>query len=818
MYRATDVEAGKVVALKILRSMDPKVLPRFRREAEVLSRLDHPNIVRLLDAGEVQGRHYLAMECIEGVPVEEGSLSIPEAVRVLRDAAMALDHVHEHGIVHLDVKPSNLLLDGSRRVVLTDFDIARQLESAGKGVIAGTPPYMSPEQLGGEVRLDARSDVYSLGATGYFLLTRRDPFPGRSSLERMYRVLNQPPIPPRALNPRISAELESIVLKAMSRSPEDRYPSAREMARDLDRVLGREGPRTTIATAIRLLPWPRERWAAGAALLLVVAGLAVAGGALLGKVAFGILFGAGFVLAWGGGGLVWGLRTVLRRRSRAREAVREAGREITALVEGRVEGEEREESAARIRAWIEEALAEWPGVAGTEMLEGILSYHTGHPERALCYLEQADHKGVRDYRVSYYKGLIYLERYFKERRFPAATFNPRRRRLEFSPPPPEGRVARLWRNKGIRALQRAWEAMGRARGEEAARKRKLVEGALALYDGRYAESRRVLEDLLSAGPVEPEALYFHALAVYHDNDIGAFTAAVERLQRLGKPQAWVYRLAGKLQLVRGQIAQAEGRDPFPLLGRSVELLSRAIEIRPDAANYNSRAAAYYWITNYKNRRMQDFSAEAESAIRDLKEAVRLNPWSMVLANLAEMSCDLARLRQEKGVDASDLLRQATEAAERALAEPDCSAVTRVRAMRIRAEVKLALAREAALRGRPYERVCREAVRELEGALRVADRETLRADIHANLGEAFGLLADGPLREMREKAIEEYSAAIGIGVEHEPLYIARAEQLEKAGRIREALQDLERVLERMPGLRGKLGARVEALRARLDKST
>jgi len=284
VYRAWDPQLGREVALKVLQAATDdaaEARERFLREAQLAARLSHPNIVGVYDIGEWEGRAYLAMQLVEGATLEKSELEFRTALGAVRDAARALDYAHQQGIVHRDIKPSNLMLDRHGRLFITDFGLARRTDVPTKltltGVVIGTPFYMSPEQARGAAT-DARSDVYSLGATMYELVTGRSPFTGADAMSVLLAAILKEPDPPRFHNEGLPREVETIVLKAMEKDPAKRYPTAGAMADDLQRFL--EGDailarRTPVAVRlwrrIARHPW---RAVAGVALL----GLLAAGG------------------------------------------------------------------------------------------------------------------------------------------------------------------------------------------------------------------------------------------------------------------------------------------------------------------------------------------------------------------------------------------------------------------------------------------------------------------------------------------------------------------------------------------------------------
>ncbi len=293
VYRARQLSADRVVALKVIRgdqlSLDCVVearlqtprgagdltatatLERFRTEARAAARLDHENIVTVYDVGEVEGRPYFSMKFVEGQSLSEmlrdGPLENRRAATYAHQVALALTAAHHAGVLHRDLKPQNVLVERQTdRALVADFGLAKltavndQLTHTGE--ILGTPCYMSPEQAGQHRDVGEATDIYSLGATLYHLLTGRPPFQAATVLETIWQVVQRPPVAPRQLNPAVACDLETICLKALEKLPHRRYPSAEALAEDLRRFLTgqpirarRISPLGRLALWIRYNPW-----------------------------------------------------------------------------------------------------------------------------------------------------------------------------------------------------------------------------------------------------------------------------------------------------------------------------------------------------------------------------------------------------------------------------------------------------------------------------------------------------------------------------------------------------------------------------------
>jgi serine/threonine protein kinase len=245
VYLAEDEELGRRVAIKILNdrhATDEQFVERFRREAKNAAGLSHPNIVSIYDRGEAEGTYYIAMEYLDGRSLKElvvarGPLPIPDAIEATRQVLTALRFAHRKGVVHRDIKPHNVMADADGRLKVTDFGIARagvsQMTEAGS--IIGTAQYLSPEQARGAV-VDQRSDLYSIGVVLYEMLTGEVPFTGESPVEIAMKHLSDTPRPPSVLRPDIPPDLDMVVLRALAKSPEDRFQTAEEMDEELERV------------------------------------------------------------------------------------------------------------------------------------------------------------------------------------------------------------------------------------------------------------------------------------------------------------------------------------------------------------------------------------------------------------------------------------------------------------------------------------------------------------------------------------------------------------------------------------------------------
>jgi hypothetical protein len=409
VYEARQLSLNRRVALKVLAGglgLTPKAVERFRREAEAAARLHHTNIVPVYATGEQDGVHFYAMELIDGpsldavirelrghtdgdprtgppadaaatgpfvpanaTPPPSGSGSstrsstnrFDRAAAMIAEVADALHHAHQHGVTHRDIKPSNLLLSSDGRLSVTDFGLARMLERPGMtvtGEFVGTPAYMSPEQVtAGRIPVDHRTDVYSLGATLYELLTLQPPFQADGRDRLLAMVVQKEPKAPRSLDLKIPRDLETICLKCLEKDPDRRYQSAKELADDLRRYLNRfaihakrAGPLARVKKWVKRNPVPA------------------------------VLLGCLLVTVLGAG--LFALQA-----KRDRDLLREKDRQ-TAVDRAMLEAMSGDAEAALRAITDAEALGAEPGQLN--MLRGLVELHRGRTKEAFVYLDQAE--------------------------------------------------------------------------------------------------------------------------------------------------------------------------------------------------------------------------------------------------------------------------------------------------------------------------------------------------------------------------------------------------------------------------------------------
>jgi serine/threonine protein kinase len=249
VYKAVDPNLDRRVAIKVINpgvAEDPEYTKRFKREAQAVAKLNHPNIVSVFQFGVVENTYFMAMTFIDGVDVEwlikdylndNRLLSSTDTLRILSQIASALDYAHGQGVIHRDVKPSNMLVNKQGRAFLTDFGLVRDMAIPTLGEIFGSPEYISPEQAINSAYAVPQSDLYSLGVVLFQMLTGSLPFSGGHPNDIAMRHIEEAPPSPRAFNPDISPEVEAVVMRTLEKKPEQRFQSGAEFFNALRLVI-----------------------------------------------------------------------------------------------------------------------------------------------------------------------------------------------------------------------------------------------------------------------------------------------------------------------------------------------------------------------------------------------------------------------------------------------------------------------------------------------------------------------------------------------------------------------------------------------------
>ena len=267
VYRGLDEHLRRYVAIKVIDApfrTDSDYVMRFEREAQAIAQMEHPNIVRLYRYGKAEGQLYMAMQYVEGADLgsvldsyreDQEFIELKEACQIVRQVCLALDYAHSHGVIHRDVKPSNIMLDQQGNVILTDFGLALLTELGTQGEIFGSPHYIAPEQAISSASVVPQSDLYAVGVILYEMCTGELPFDAEETLDIAMLHMTEPPRPPRELRSETSPELEAVILKTLAKEPKERYQNGAELADALERAVQRasiKAPSISGGTASRL--------------------------------------------------------------------------------------------------------------------------------------------------------------------------------------------------------------------------------------------------------------------------------------------------------------------------------------------------------------------------------------------------------------------------------------------------------------------------------------------------------------------------------------------------------------------------------------
>jgi tetratricopeptide (TPR) repeat protein/predicted Ser/Thr protein kinase len=658
VFLAWDPRLRRHVALKFVRGDDAELARRFVSEARAQARVDHERVCKVYEVGEVQGRVYIAMQYVEGQPLNAlvDGLTVEQKVMLLREAAEGVHAAHRAGLVHRDIKPSNVLVertgDGGLRPYVMDFGLARDWKEGvtATGTVLGTPHYMSPEQARGEVaRLDRRADVYSLGATLYALLTGHPPIPGDNGLEVLSRIATVEPRAPRALDRDIPADLEAITLKCLEKDRSARYGSARELAEDLGRFLDGEPVLARTGPGYRARKWLRKHRRAVAA--ASVALLAVT--------------------------LALGQAVLARREVTQREAL---ARRFTESVE-RIEAQARYSGTAPAhdtRADREALRARMRELESSMRDAGPLAVGPGHyalgrgflslDDKATAqeHLEAAWKAGYQEPRVAYALALV-LGHLYQERRLEAE-------RLRDA----KARESKL-HEAATRYREPALDFLRRSEGAEVPAP-EYVAALLAFHEDRPDEALAKLDALGTRLP------WFHEAPLLRGDihltraarrwnsgdpegaraDLDAGRDAYARAADIGRSVPAVHRARARLEgwaLLMELYGQG---DVLPHYMRGLERVAQALVVAPDSAEAHEQEAGFHRrLAEHRARQGGEVEPLLARALAAARRALDLEPErSRSLHELALCFWQLARHLQEKGKDPRELLREAAATYER----------------------------------------------------------------------------------------------------------------------------------------------------------
>ncbi len=654
VFLAYDPKLRRHAALKFVRGDDVGLTQRFLSEARAQARVEHERVCQVYEVGEVQGRAFIAMQYVDGLPLNQlaGQLSLEQTVLLLRDAAEGVHAAHRAGLIHRDLKPGNILVerteDGRLRPYVMDFGLARdwkELGATATGAVLGTPHYMAPEQARGEVsQLDRRADVYSLGATLYALLTGQPPIDGSNGLEVLSNITALDPRPPRALNPDLPVDLEAIILKCLEKERSARYDSARALAEDLERFLNSEPVRARpMGLEYRLRKKLRKHRllvSVAAAALLAVA-LAVVQVALT--------------------------RREATRRERFSRQFTERVERIEALARysglSQLHDTRADREALRVRmreleAEIHEAGPLAVGAGHYALGRGALAL--GDEPLAREHLEAAWRHGFRDSRVAWSLALV-MGHLYQEQLLEAERMR--------SPEQRESRRRDLQRQYREPALD--W--LRQSQGADVPSP-EYVAALLAFHEERLDEALARLEAMKDRLPWFYEApllrgdiLQTRAARRWNQGDREGALADFEAGRRAytaaaatGESVPEVHRALARLEYT-AMVMELYGQgDVMPPFTRGLEAVARALRADPDFGLAQVLEARFYnRLAEYRMSRGGDVEELLEKALSAARTAMRQVP-EPPRARMEQVQSlwRRARSRQARGLDPSEPLREA----------------------------------------------------------------------------------------------------------------------------------------------------------------
>ena len=619
VFKAWDPELQRHVALKYLHHDDPIMVERLLREARAQARVDHPSVCKVFEVGMDDGRPFIAMEYVEGKPLNvavEG-LSIEQKVLLIKQVTDAVQAAHAAGLIHRDLKPANILVtdhEGELHPFVLDFGIARIEELRGltlTGQVVGTPGYLSPEQARGESeKLDRRTDVFSLGVILYELMGGTGPFEADSRVEMLIKLLEEDPLPLRRLAPHIPRDLDTIVMRCLEKDPNRRYPSALTLAEDLQRFLDGEpihARRTGIVTRVRLKARRNPKTAAAAAIALAT---------VIG---------------------VSGIAVHERRASNRRAAIaRDLGREVESI-EGLLEKAyllplhdirpTQQEVRRRIRGIDERILSFDPASrALAHAAIGRAYLALGQVEEAHDRLQQAWDLGEHSADVASDLGIALAEMYRAAREDSAGIRNPRAHQAALD------RAIDQFRNPARRFLELS---------DGGDQPPEYLAATLAAFSDDREKALRLLDGLKTRAPFfyrgdllrgAIERGIFEEASRTGGGEIGdrAFSAAVtafENAARIGESDPRPYtQLCGLwVGALRNQFWE-RGGDLLPARDAAIQACNDALAADPDsaAAHVEAGRAWRYWASSMGNSG-QDFAAPLTSAQNHARAAIESDP-------------------------------------------------------------------------------------------------------------------------------------------------------------------------------------------------
>ncbi len=827
VHRAWDTELSRWVALKMLsESEDKESRARFVREARAVAGLDHPGIIPVYEAGQVEGDFYIAMKLIEGSSLRGMRPKPHEAAKLLRDAARAVHAAHERGIIHRDLKPANLLLESSGRIYVSDFGIAHEIRVdtrlTASGCLLGTPAYMAPEQARGELaQIGAPTDVYSLGVTLYELLAGGPPFQDENLYELMKRVIEEDPVRVRTLSPELDVDLETIVMRCLEKEPARRYPTALALAEDLERYLAGE----PVAARSPGLPYHLKKRLGKNPLRTISLGVAI-----IGLAAAVVVLSLRLVSSRAERAVqeqhALQLKAAIQKETRLKRNIAEASELLRRALEQvkdakalwRVRTSRREQWERLFDSALEitdAAIAKYPDLPGGPYTRGEILQARGRWSEAIDALTRAIELEPTLPEAWYRRGLCHLELYsqaLSEQPSDSST-----RKASSSEASRRARAA-PHKQRALADLRRHAVLRGRKDDPES----RYAQAAISYAEGRYEEAEQLCDRILAETQTDEGVWLLRANVQSARKEYAAAIRTVDTLVSSVMPQcAEAYHVRGVARMGLSEIAEARNDfakalnlDPKASCARvdlgwacgelgdyagEIEACTKAIETDPHPARaYAHRAWAKGQLGDHRGK------------IEDCTKALEHDPGYAAAYNYRAV----ARLSLEDARGAADDATKAIELDPLHAVAYSNRSIAHLKLLSLQealADIDKALQLEPQPGFITTRSTIRAALGDLKGALVDANRsielKPASSEAWINRGKVRGLLKDW------RGAEEDYSAALKIEPTIAPLWMDRAGARFKLRDYRGAIDDATRAMELDPksleALKVRLAARGES---------